>query len=171
MFCAHCARAGIAVGRPVTRLSPHRSRRVVFSHQALQEYSLPQSGLSPRNSHPRLRSSSDAWLLYLKVVKQFPKAYPIVAPSLTATIESLEQYPHGTVVELVQAGMVAVHAIVVVVATQFGVQLPEQVSMAVPTLELTPFGELLERASQFLARGAALEMGPTWSVFPPAELV
>jgi hypothetical protein len=33
----------IAVGRPVTQPPPHRSRRAVFSHRALQEYSLPQS--------------------------------------------------------------------------------------------------------------------------------
>jgi hypothetical protein len=39
------ARLVIAVGRPVTRPPPHRSRRAVFSHRALQVYSRPQSGL------------------------------------------------------------------------------------------------------------------------------
>ena len=32
----------IAVGLPVTRQPPHRSRRAVFPHRALREYSLPQ---------------------------------------------------------------------------------------------------------------------------------
>src|SRR5215213_3528768 len=31
-----------AVGLPVTRQPPHRSRRAVFPHRALREYSLPQ---------------------------------------------------------------------------------------------------------------------------------
>ena len=83
-------------------------------------------------------------MFYLEVLEQFPKACPIVTPPLAATIEPFEQYPYGAVVELIQAGIVAVHAIVVVVTSQFGVQLPEQVSMAVPTLDLAPFGELLE---------------------------
>jgi hypothetical protein len=37
----------IAVGQPVTRLPPHRSRRAVFSHRALQEDSHPQYGSRP----------------------------------------------------------------------------------------------------------------------------
>jgi len=32
----------IAVGLPVTQQPPHRSRRAVFPHRALREYSLPQ---------------------------------------------------------------------------------------------------------------------------------
>ena len=41
----HVARVGnklIAVGLPVTRQPPHSSRRAVFPHRALREYSLPQ---------------------------------------------------------------------------------------------------------------------------------
>ncbi len=39
-------RERIAVGLPVTRQPPHRSRRAVFPHRALREYSLPHEDLS-----------------------------------------------------------------------------------------------------------------------------
>src|SRR5262249_51127898 len=38
---------GIAVGTPVTRRPPPRSRRADFPHRALQPYSLPQSLAMP----------------------------------------------------------------------------------------------------------------------------
>jgi len=50
-------------------------------HRALQEYSLPQSGLSP-SCPSRLRSPDNAWLFHLIVLEQFPKACPIVAAPL-----------------------------------------------------------------------------------------
>src|SRR5436309_5424150 len=41
--CSHrcLLSSGIAVGRPVARAPPHRSRRAVFPHRALQQSSLP----------------------------------------------------------------------------------------------------------------------------------
>ena len=36
----------IAVGLPVTRQPPHRSRRAVFPHRALRRYSPPQKDLA-----------------------------------------------------------------------------------------------------------------------------
>jgi transposase len=61
-------RSIIAVGLPVTQQPPHRSRRAVFPHRALQKYSLPQSSLDQsRLSH--LRPSLDSWPLYLIVLK------------------------------------------------------------------------------------------------------
>ena len=72
--------------------------------------------------------------------------------------------------ELVQAGIVAVDAVVVVVAAQFGVQLIEHLVQAGTAFLLAPVGELLERVVQFLARGAALDLRLAFTVSPPAKL-
>ena len=56
-----CLLVAIAVGPPVTRRPPHRSRRAVFSHRALQKYSLPQVGLDLEGCLSRLGSSYDPW--------------------------------------------------------------------------------------------------------------
>ena len=50
--------AAIAVGRPVTQPPPHTSRRAISPHQALQKYSLPQSG---QNSHCRDAAQGQLW--------------------------------------------------------------------------------------------------------------
>ena len=49
---ADMAHARIAVGLPVTQQPPHRSRRAVFPHRALQKYSLPQSSLDQLKLSP-----------------------------------------------------------------------------------------------------------------------
>src|SRR2546430_15254684 len=83
--------AVIAVGRPVTRPPPHRSRRAVFPHRALQEYSLPQSSLGTPSGQSRRRTPDDTWALDPEVVQQGPKPGPGIAPPLTAAIEPSEQ--------------------------------------------------------------------------------
>src|SRR5262245_57948467 len=162
--------AVIAVGRPVTRPPPHRSRRAVFPHRALQEYSLPQSSLGTPGGQSRRRTPDDVRTFHPEVVQQVPKPGPRIAPSLAATIEPFEQDSHHTGEEFLQAGRVTVDAIVVVVAPQLGVQLPEQILQPVATLLLAPVGYPLERVSQLLARRPALEMGLAYPVSPPAKL-
>ena len=83
--------AGIAVGLPVTRQPPHRSRRAVFSHRALQKYSLPHSDLSRRSCPSRFRSSYNPWPLYVEELYQLLEASPVVAAALTASVEPLEE--------------------------------------------------------------------------------
>jgi len=60
--------AAIAVGLPVAQQPPHRSRRAVFPHRALQEYSLPQSGLEQLKLSHR-RPTYDPWLFYSVVLQ------------------------------------------------------------------------------------------------------
>jgi hypothetical protein len=163
-------RTVIAVGRPVTRPPPHRSRRAVFPHRALQEYSLPQSSLGTPSGHSRRRTPDDVRALNPEVVQQVSKPGPRIAPPLTATIEPFEQDAHHTGEELMQAGRVPVDAIVVVVAPQLSVQLPAQILQPVATLLFAPLGDPLERVSQLLARCPALEVGLARPVSPPAKL-
>jgi hypothetical protein len=105
----------IAVGRPVTRPPPHRSRRAVFPHRALQEYSLPQSSLGTPSRQSQRRTPDDTWALDPEVVQQGPKPSPGVTPPLPAAIEPPEQDTHRTGEELMQAGRVPIDAIVVVI--------------------------------------------------------
>jgi hypothetical protein len=82
-------RAHIAVERSVTQPPPHRSRRAVFPHRALQKYSLPQSSLDQLNLS-RLGLPYNPWLLYPVVLQQLSKAAPVVASSLTSSIQPFE---------------------------------------------------------------------------------
>ena len=160
----------IAVERPVTRPPLHRSRRAVFPHRALQEDSLPPVGSHCPPCVSRLRSRHDVRLFYLKVTEQFTEACPRVTLFMAATIQPFEQNLHGLLVELIQAGVVAVDALVVVGPAQFGVQLPEPVRHATPAVLSTPVGELVERVSQFLTRRAPLDTRLASAVSPPAKL-
>src|SRR4249920_1792848 len=61
----------IAVGRPVTRPPPHRSRRAVFSHRALQKYSLPHVGLSHQDCLLWPWPPNHPWAFDLEVLECF----------------------------------------------------------------------------------------------------
>lgn len=112
----------IAVGRPVTRPPPHRSRRAGFSHRALQSYSLPQVGLGHDGYLSRLGSSYDPWSGNVEVLQDFVVALPGVTVALTPPIEPLAQHPYGFVEKLLQAGGIPVDSVVMVVPTKCGVQ-------------------------------------------------
>ena len=79
----------------MTQRPPPRSRRAVFPHRALQEYSLPPSGLSPTSCRSFLRTPDNAWSLNGKGMEQCFASCPIIAPPLTPAGEPLEQYAHG----------------------------------------------------------------------------
>jgi hypothetical protein len=89
---------------------------------------------------------------------------------LTTAVEPFAQDTHGTGEELLQAGRVALHAIVVVVPTQLGVQLVEEVCQSPPTLVLTPGRAPLEGVAPFLARCPTLQMGLALAVPAPTKL-
>src|SRR5215831_16479387 len=94
----------IAVGRPVTRPPPPRSRRAVFSHRALQEYSLPQVGLGLEGCLARLGSSNDPWSGNFEALQYAVVALPGVTVTLATPIEPLPQNPYGFVEALLQTG-------------------------------------------------------------------
>jgi hypothetical protein len=154
----------------VTRPPPHRSRRAVFPHRALQADSLPQFGLGFHSRLARVRAPDEARPFDLKVAKPLDKTCPRVAPPLAAAIQPREQDPHGMAEELLQAGGVAVHAIIAVVTPQFDVQVPEHVPYPAATRVPAPGGEPLERVPPFLARRTALQMGLATAIRPPAKL-
>src|SRR5713101_437449 len=122
MVCFFSAAGTIAVGRPVTRPPPHRSRRAVVSHRALQQYSLPQVGLCLKGCLPRLGSSNDPWSGDFAALQSCFVALPGITVALATPVEPLEQQPHGTVEELFQAGGVPMDSVVIVVPAEFGVQ-------------------------------------------------
>jgi hypothetical protein len=98
------------------------------------------------------------------------EAIPIEAVALTAAIEPFVQYFHCLPEKSVQALAVAIHTIVIVVASQFGVQLAEQVfEFEMPVL-FTPFAKVLNGFLQLLGRSAAFEMRFASSIFAPPKL-
>jgi hypothetical protein len=104
------------------------------------------------------------------VLQELIEALPIVTASLASPIKPFEQNPHSLLEKLSQTGIVPNYPVVVVIPSELGIQLPEQhVKSQVPIL-LTPGGEVLQRVSQLLARGAALEVRSSPSVLPPAKL-
>src|SRR5882724_8125859 len=137
-------KVGIAVGPPVTRRPPHRSRRAVFSHRALQEYSRPQSGLYPGSCQPGLGSPNNPWSLDLKAREQLRVASPGVTAPLATPIAPLLQDPHGAEEELFEAGKVAVDPVVVVVPTELGIEPRQQHSPTLMSVRLAPWGEALQ---------------------------
>jgi hypothetical protein len=112
----------IAVGRPVTQPPPHGSRRAVFSHRALQSYSLPQVGLGLEDCLSRRGSSTDPWAGHFAALQDFVVALPGVPVAWTTPIEPLSQNPYGFVEELLQAGSIPVDSVVIGGPTELGVQ-------------------------------------------------
>jgi hypothetical protein len=101
--------AVIAVGLAVTHQPPHRSRRAVFPHRALQYYSLPQSAFRQRNFLSGSLVLRDLWSWYLEVFQHLFEAFPIKAFLLASPIQPLPQDPHRLLVKFVQSGACSHH--------------------------------------------------------------
>jgi hypothetical protein len=142
----------------------------VFPHRALPADSLPQSGLRVQRGHARLRAPNEARPFDLNVATPLSTPCPRVARPLAATMHPCAQEPHGAGEELLQAGVVAVHAIVAVVAPPFRVQLLEPVPHPAAPRFPAPGGAPLARVPPFLARWAALQRGLARTVDAPAAL-
>src|SRR2546426_10211717 len=80
----------IAVGPPVTQRPPHRSRRAVFPHRALQPYSLPHSRSGHRGCLSPLWMPNDPWSLNFEALKDSREALPVIAVPLAPPIEPLQ---------------------------------------------------------------------------------
>src|SRR3990170_626612 len=160
----------IAVGPPVAQRPPHRSRRAELPHRALQRYSLPQSGRRPRRIVSDPGPRHDSWLLHSVVFQKLLEASPGIAPSLASSVEPLEQDPQRLTIELLKTPVVAHYSIVLIVAPQLGVQLPEQFPrFQVPDMP-APLGETCQGGPQSLPCRPALQVRLPLPVFPPVEL-
>jgi len=79
----------IAVGLPVTRQPPHKSRRAELPHRAFQKYSHPQKALSQTEGNFRqstFRATYDMWVCNAKLFHQLLEANPIVTLALATPI-------------------------------------------------------------------------------------
>lgn len=158
--------SAIAVGPPVTRRPPHRSRRADFPHRAPQRFSLPHRGSSSR----LCRWSPDPRPWNLEVLQHRSQTSPRVTPGLATPVQPLVQDPHRREVELPQAATVAVDPEVTIVAQEFPVQLSEQIPHPPMAVRPTPDREPAQRCPQAPARRPALQVRTALAVPSPAEL-
>src|SRR5205807_690621 len=148
----------IAVGRPVTQPPPHRSRRAVFSHRALQTYALPHVGLSHQTCLLWLWPPNTPWAFDLAVLEDFFVAVPVVALSLATPIEPLHQDTYGAGEARLQPGRIPMHSVVIGVPTELALPpLTQHTAPQMPGL-CTPRREALQGVPELLARGAAFAM-------------
>jgi hypothetical protein len=122
----------IAVGRPVTRPPPHRSRRAVFSHRARQVYSRPPSGRNLRGGQAGLRAPNDPWSVDGEGRQPRGVARPVVAAPWAAPIEPRLQDPEDLGAARLESGTVAGHSVVVVGPAALGMA-PRQQWLDFPT--------------------------------------
>jgi hypothetical protein len=152
----------------VTRPPPHRSRRAVFPHRALQADSLPPCGLGFHSRLTRVRAPDAARPCDLQVAKPLDQTGPRVAPPRAAAIQPRAQDPPGRAAERLPAGGVAVHAIIAVVTPPCDVQVPAHVPDPAATRFPAPGGAPRARVPPCLARRTALQRGLATAIRPPA---
>ena len=105
--------AGIAVELPVTRQTPHKSRRAELPHRAFQKYSRPQKALRQTGDK---RHSGTSWAVdnvrfhNAELGQKLLEPFPIIAVALTAPIEILPHLTNSLVVEELQTLQVAMYA-------------------------------------------------------------
>jgi len=129
-----------------------------------------RSGLGRRTRHSRLGPRDDLGFHNAELLDERLEARPGVAGALTALVEPAEEMAHRTVVELLQAGGVALDAIVLIVAPEFGVQPSKQVFKAAMMVLFAPDFEVQEGAPELAARRAAFDLRFTRPVVAPTEL-
>src|SRR2546425_1528567 len=107
---------------------------------------------------------------HLEAFEQPIEGRPSEASPLTAPIEPLEQNAAGLVAVATQALGVSYDSIVVPMARILGPQGLHQLGKRTAPFGLDPFGEPLNRSSQFLATGAALNGELPTVASPPGKL-
>ena len=107
---------------------------------------------------------------HLEAFEQPIEGRPAEASPLTAPIEPLEQNATGFVAVATQTLGVSYDSIVVPMARILGPQGLHQLGKRTAPFGLDPFGEPLNRSSQFLATGAALNGGLPAVASPPGKL-
>src|SRR5437773_1416200 len=123
------------------------------------------------------RQPADPWCPFhhsrrwhLEAFEQPIEGRPAEASPLTAPIEPLEQNATGFVAVATQTLGVSYDSIVVPMARILGPQGLHQLGKRTAPFGLDPFGEPLNRSSQFLATGAALNGGLPAVASPPGKL-
>src|SRR5437879_7580054 len=126
---------------------------------------------------PEARQPADPWCRvhhsrrwHLEAFEQPIEGRPAEASPLTAPIEPLEQNATGFVAVATQALGVSYDSIVVPMARILGPQGLHQLGKRTAPFGLDPFGEPLNRSSQFLATGSALNGGLPAVATPPGKL-
>jgi hypothetical protein len=84
------------------------------------------------------------WSLDPEMLQNRVETLPGDAMSLTASVEPFLQGSHGFIIELPQALIVPIHAIVIVVPSQLGIKLSKQVAQLLPSILLAPFAKLFQ---------------------------
>ena len=154
----------------MTRPPPHRSRRAVFPHRALQTASRPPSGRGRRSDPSPCRAPDEARPFDRHVAEPFGNACPRVTPPLAAAIQPRAQDPSGPGDARLPARIVALHAIGAVIPPPFGVQVLAHVPPPTTPRVPTPGGDRLARVPPLLARRAALPLGRAHPLGAPAHL-
>ena len=113
---------------------------------------------------------NDPWSRYLEVLKYRLEALPVVTVPLASPIEPLQEDAQRAIEELLEARTVPVHSVVMVIPSEFAVQLLKQHSEPPMAILLAPLGEALQRSTQLGARCAPLQMRFPPAVLPPAKL-
>jgi hypothetical protein len=152
----------------VTRRPPHRSRRAVVSHRALQEDSRPPSGRYPGRGQPGLGSPHTPWSRDLKAREPLRVASPGVTAPLATPIAPRRPDPHGAADNLVEAGTVAADPGGVVVPTERGLEPRTQHPPTRLSGRLAPWGDALQRVPSRRPRGPAVERVVPRPRLPPA---
>jgi hypothetical protein len=144
----------IAVGPAVTPWPPHRSRRAVFSHRALQTYSLPHGGFSPQTCLLWPWPPNHPWAFDRAVLADFFGAVPGVALSLPPPIAPLHQDTDGADDARLPPGRRPVHSVVIVVPTERALQPRNHPTEPQMPGRLPPRRNALQGVPALLARGA-----------------
>ena len=152
------------------RPPPHKSRRAVFPHRALQDDSRPPSTLRHAHSQPRRRTPDEGRALPPGSRAAGPETRSTSTPPLTAAMKPGAPEPHRPGEELRHTGRVPVDAIVAGGPAPCGVQLPAPVRPPGSTPLLAPRGHPLERVAPRLARRPALAVGLTSPGSPRRKL-
>jgi hypothetical protein len=164
------SKTAIAVGTPVTRRPPHRSRRAVFPHRALQQDSLPHSSSGPRGCLSPLWIPDDSWPFDFEALQYSHEALPVIAVPLASPVEPLQESTQRAIEELLEARTVPMHSVVLGIPSEFAVQLLKQPSEPPMAILLAPLGEALQSRTQSGPRRPALQRRLPRSVPPPAKL-
>src|SRR2546427_9732216 len=145
---------------------------LLWNHRKRQE---PESLRLRNQSHSvqvaqSAQSAAKPQMVGLQSFEQPIEGRPSEASPLTAPIEPLEQNATGFVAVATQALGVSYDSIVVPMARILCPQGLHQLGKRTAPFGLDPFGEPLNRSSQFLATGAALNGGLPTVASPPGKL-
>ena len=87
------------------------------------------------------------------MIKQVFEALPVEAATLASSVQPLQQNLHRPTVELLNPVRISFNSIVVVIPTEFPVQLREEEVETKVAILLAPLGEVGDRVAELLSGG------------------